>query len=565
MPRISKRNHAKLPLKVLADPLKIYKVGIYARLSADFDDKKNESVDVQIDISKKYMESLISNGEKMELYDIYSDLGKTGTNFSRDEFTRMMQDIRLSEVNCVIVKDLSRFGRDYLEAGNYIEKIFPFMGVRFIAVSDGFDTGIKGNDNKKMAMNIKNLVNDMYAKDFSKKAKIHLQQRRERGSYVGGPTPYGYNYEWAGNNKKLVIEPDTKLVVELIFDTFIHEKSYTAVTNLLNTRRVNPPAIYKETKEVFCPLDKEYKGWDKGSIAKILKSETYMGTLVQGKTSITARNEKNRVKNDKAEWTIVENCHEALVSREVFDKVQDIIEDIRQKTRDKSRKANLIPLSENIFDDVLYCGLCGRKMTRHSYVKIYENGEKKRLECYSCLNAYTTKTEQVCESNRISKEILSDILISALRIEFALYLEKPKFYIERNHKSGELKKAEYESKILSIDQKIERMEADESKQYIRYRSGEIGQDQYVETKLKNAGKKEELLEQRVIQEEYIRNFGRVLEKFNKMTRSLLKLNSVQELTKELVDSLVEKIYVYPGKRVEIIYAFFNGMMEGAGI
>ena len=170
-----------------------YKAGIYARLSADIDEKKNESVEVQIEIARKFIEEW--NGQhtdKIEVSDCYIDLGKTGTNFNRDAFQRLMQDVRMGDINCVIVKDLSRFGRNYLEAGNYIEKIFPFLGVRFIAVADGFDTGADGNETKQMVSEIKNLVNDMYAKDFSVKAKASLAQRRKEGSYVGRPAPYGY-------------------------------------------------------------------------------------------------------------------------------------------------------------------------------------------------------------------------------------------------------------------------------------------------------------------------------------------------------------------------------------
>ena len=183
MGRISKRKAAVESTNVITIPKKIIKVGIYARLSSDADMKKNESIDVQVDIAKSFIEKFNSNNmDQMEIFDIYQDLGKTGTNFNRDEFTRLMQDIRLRDVNCVIVKDLSRFGRNYLEAGNYIEKIFPFLGVRFIAVADGLDTGTTGNHTGNMATEIKNLVNDMYAKDFSVKAKIHLKQRREEGS-----------------------------------------------------------------------------------------------------------------------------------------------------------------------------------------------------------------------------------------------------------------------------------------------------------------------------------------------------------------------------------------------
>ncbi|MDR2888396.1 MAG: recombinase family protein, partial [Lachnospiraceae bacterium] len=137
----------------------LFRVAIYGRLSSDHDESgqisQSESLEVQINIVRSHIDTMIGNGERMELHDIYTDMGKTGTNFNRDEFARMMQDVRMGEINCIMVKDLSRFGRDYLEAGNYIEKIFPFLGVRFIAVTDGFDTGQEGHENRKMAMNIK--------------------------------------------------------------------------------------------------------------------------------------------------------------------------------------------------------------------------------------------------------------------------------------------------------------------------------------------------------------------------------------------------------------------------
>ena len=220
-----------------------YKAGIYARLSADIDKKvcrqtsKNESVEVQIEIAKKFIEEW--NGkhtDKIEVVDCYIDLGKTGTNFNRGAFQRLMQDVRMGDINCVIVKDLSRFGRNYLEAGNYIEKIFPFLGVRFIAVADGFDTGAGGNETKQMVSEIKNLVNDMYAKDFSVKAKASLAQRRKEGSYVGGPAPYGYKAVWEGKVRRLIPDENTEEIVRYIFQKFIETESYTAVAD-------DPPAF----------------------------------------------------------------------------------------------------------------------------------------------------------------------------------------------------------------------------------------------------------------------------------------------------------------------------------
>ncbi len=334
MGRISKRVSAAV--SVQTEPAKeYYRAGIYARLSSAQDTKKNESIDAQVRIAEKYIEELNKReAEQIDIIDRYIDLGKTGSNFNRDEFKRLMQDIRFGSINCVIVKDLSRFGRNYLEAGNYIEKIFPFLGVRFIAIADGFDTGNGGNDTEHMAVEIKNLVNDMYAKDFSAKARQQLKKRREEGSYVGGAAPYGYIVAMSGGTcqgdkkvRKLLPDEKTAEIVRDIYERFVRTESYSAVADDLNSRKINPPYVYKKTGEVFFAFNSGgYKGWDKSAVKRILKSETYIGKLVQGKTSVAAGNEKNRVHKNREEWVIHENAHEPLVDGALFKKAEKIRE-----------------------------------------------------------------------------------------------------------------------------------------------------------------------------------------------------------------------------------------------
>lgn len=377
--------------------VKRYKAGIYVRLSSDHDSNKNESIDTQIELVKKFVENYNASIDKIDIVRCYTDLGKTGSNFEREGFKRLLADIRRGEINCVLVKDLSRFGRNYLETGNYIEKIFPFMGVRFIAVADDFDTAKDGNENKQIAFEIKNLINDMYTKDFSKKAKINLEQRRRDGAYTGGPPPYGYVAGWTGRKRVLMPDYKTADIVRFIYEKFVETESYTAVAALLSTKKVNPPTVYKRTGEVYyltevyektgeiChstemnkktdevyystevnkktgeiyhsqevykktgevyhsqkvyektsqayynPAQKEYKNWNKSAVERILKSETYYGILVQGKTSVTARNEKNRVRRPQNEWVITEAAHESLIDLELYQKAAAVRSKISRK------------------------------------------------------------------------------------------------------------------------------------------------------------------------------------------------------------------------------------------
>ena len=249
------------------EKVKYDKAGIYARLSSSQNEKKNESVKTQVEIAKKFIADWNQNhSDQIEIAECYIDLGRTGSNFDREAFQRLMQDIRQGYINCVIVKDLSRFGRNYLETGNYIEKIFPFLEVRFIAVQDGYDSRMEKDDTKQITSEIKNLVNDMYARDFSVKACHSLTQRRQEGSYVGGTPPYGYKTVWEGKKRCLISEESTAEIVRFIYQKFIETESYTAVVDDLNQKRINPPAIYRKTKKVYCPPNTVYKGWKNSAV-----------------------------------------------------------------------------------------------------------------------------------------------------------------------------------------------------------------------------------------------------------------------------------------------------------
>ena len=562
MGRVSKRTSA--PAVAVKEAKICYKAGIYARLSSDQDKKKNESVEVQVKIAEKYIEDFNREGtERIEIVDRYVDLGKTGSNFNRDEFQRLMQDIRLGSIDCVVVKDLSRFGRNYLEAGNYIEKIFPFLGVRFIAVADGLDTGHRGSNTKQMATEIKNLVNDMYAKDFSVKAKQHLKQRRQDGSYVGGPPPYGYKAGWDKKIRRLVPDENTAGIVKHIFGLFIETGSYAAVADDLNRKKCNPPSMYKKTGNVFFdPEQGEYKGWDKGSVERIVKSETYTGKLVQGRTSITVRDEKNRIHKAEEEWVVKENAHEPVIDAAVFAEAAKVRERLHERTKSHDHPTKGCPIGENIFDSVLYCGVCGRKMTRHSYVKTYADGRKARLDGYFCLNGGQTKVESCPASNRISKAELVDILLPLLRMEFSVYLGKPKQYTEVVKEQLRTAGTVVDTKIKKAERETSSAKEEERTKYVEYREGIIPQSEYVAYKMRQEGRLKDLSRQREELEAERKNLNTVSGKYLAAARALLRLKSGRELTREMVESLIQKIYVYPGKRIEVEFAYTNELLEG---
>lgn len=563
MGRISKRKAASSCETGALSTKKRYKAGIYARLSSDQNIRKNESMEVQVQIGKKFVEEFNQKGQEiMDIVDCYCDLGKTGSNFNRDAFKRLMQDIRLGNIDCVIVKDLSRFGRNYLEAGSYIEKIFPFLGVRFIAVSDGYDTGEKGNDTNQIASEIKNLANDMYAKDFSAKAKAGLKSRRERGSYVGGPPPYGYTAVYENKIRKLVPDENTAKIVRYIFKQFIEQHSYAKVVDELNRRRINPPAVFKKKQEVYCPADEEYKGWNNKAVERIIKSKTYIGTLEQGKTSITARDESNRIHIDEKEWIVKENIHEALINTETYKAVQKVRQEINAVSAMKKHLAKDCPIEENIFENVLYCGICGRKMTRNSHVKNDAGGNKARLDGYFCSSSIEKWIETCPKANRISKIELTDILMPVFHIEFCVYLDKPTRFLEAGKDKMHQIMLENESNIRNVKSAIQKKQEEEEQLYMQYCEGALKQEEYAAYRLKRDNLLKELQNRHTELLHRQKELKRAEEKYLRAIKSLLKRKSGKELSAEVINDLIERIYVYPNKRVEIQFRYANERLEG---
>lgn len=563
MPRVSKRNKVKNQTRIITiKERKSYKVAVYARLSVDTDEKKNESLETQVEIISKY---IANSPDDLQVYDIYKDLGKTGTNFERSGFDRMLQDVRMGSVNCIMVKDLSRFARNYVEAGNYIEKIFPFLGVRFIAVSDRFDTKDIDVGEKTMGMNIKNLVNEMYSKDFSKKAQVQIKQRAMQGIYVGGVNPYGYYTVKGDRMRVLYKEEGTSNVVQAIFAEFSKSHNIREIVRMLADMRANPSVVYQKTGMVFCPADMQYKAWPTESVKRILKNPIYLGRLVQGKTKCLGRNEKNRTWIDEGEWIISENTHEHLVEKKEFDEIQNYFhkQEVERSKREKNRKTEV--LKENVFHDVITCGCCGRPMERlHKNERFQDGIKRNEVNAYICKFAYTQGDDR-CESNRINESQITELLMELLKTEFLVYLNKKKDFIAYNTELMTAKKSQYRKELNSINWKIKKAEEEVDRIYRIYKDGIINSDEFTKMRFNKKEETDRLNQRGQEAEHKLVQADRKAEGQNKAIRCLLALNSSQILTAEFVNTLVDKIVIYPGKRVEIKLTYANELLEGDGI
>lgn len=526
-----------------------WRAGIYARLSVANDERKNESIDTQIEIAKEY----IKRSGDIELVDCYVDLGKTGTNFDREGFEQMMQDVRRKRINCVIVKDFSRFGRNYIETGTYIEKIFPFMKVRFIAVTDDFDSECATDENARLSMNLKNIVNELYAKDIAERAKIAKRTRQEMGNYTGGAPPYGYDSKYVGDKRVLFPQTETKDIVVKIFEMYGQGCTYKEIREYLYKKRIQRPKVYYATKKVYCTEDETLQQWSDGSIKHILNNPCYIGDLFQACTGGKHIEACKQDENYEDVTIIVEHAHEPIVS-------EDLYYQVAQRFEKQSRYSNskgfskIVPQSEDVFAGVIYCGECGKWMRRTFSTKTLANGNIVRNYYYFCL-----KRDRVdgnaCQCERISQKTLVTMVKSILEKEFSFSKMRPKHYCQENENEAEKKKTYIKHLMAETVKRQEALILKGSKMYLQYKQGDLSQEKFIEEKCKVDKEKVAQCKRLAELEMEEKQIEKEAEKRNRFIRALMKYKKNVELDRMLVESLITQICVYSGRRIEIAFNY----------
>lgn len=554
MPRTPKKKNKGMAVRPAHG--RIYLVGIYARLSVDGEkacgqgnSRKNESIETQIEIAKAY----VSQQEDMVVVDCYTDIGKTGTNFEREGFERLMRDVRTRRIDCVIVKDLSRFGRNHVETGNYIEKIFPFLGVRFIAVTDHFDSLYAPAQDGALSVSLKNLVNEMYAKDIAVKAKSSRREKWEQGCYIGSVPPYGYRVERVGDIKCLYIEETTSAIVKKIFDLFLSGKNMKEIVVWLYGERIVRPTEYHKTGHVYCPEGCELLQWPEATVKMILTNPVYMGCLVQGRTCGKDYMMRDRHDIDSEDWSVKEHTHEAIVSEDIFFQAASRFEKSSVYCN-KDGFSKTVPVQEDIFAGVLCCGDCGAKMKRVAQVKTFSTKGKVRMYSYNCPNAARIDANR-CAARSISLTALTELVREAVRQEFALSAMRLKDLTETCEREAQGVKKEWSVQSAAIDRKVEELAKNGSEQYLKYRMGELSESAFRKACEDNAQTKKSLQKQRTDMAEKLRTVDVQTAEKSHFLRMLAKGKGKAELSAEVVETLIQRIEVYPDHRIKVIFAF----------
>ncbi len=543
MARTSKKRQAAVPVK----KEKIYSVGIYARLSVDGTDRKNESIDNQLEMCREF----VRKHEDMEIFDCYSDLGKTGTNFQRDDFERLMADVRMRKVDCIVVKDLSRFGRNHLEMGNYLGKIFPFLGVRFIAVNDNFDN--MDGDPETLGVQLKNLVNELYAKDIAVKIRSSRVKQFERGSFSGCHPVYGYDVVKEGDRRVLVINEEAAVIVRELFDRFLRGEGYVEMIKWLYAEKIHRPSDYRKYGHVRQEDGEDLHNWHKATLNQILNNCAYIGWLICEQKDGERVTGRTSTKVLTGELKVRENNHDPIISEEVFQEVARQFEARSQKF--SSGSSRNLPMEEDIYKDLIFCGLCGSKFTRECGLTNRSGGKVRNYQ-YRCVNKETID-DRKCDNDRISLIILNRLVEEALEREFSLSTLKQKDLVAASKRQAEQEKKKLEKEITDAVENVERMKQSGSEDYILYRSGEIREEemtQRAEQRKKDIWKLQD--RQKVLERKLAEMDGRT-EKRNHYLRTLMKCKKGTPLTAEVLHALIDKIEVFKDKRV-VIHFIYSG-------
>ncbi|MCL2816655.1 MAG: recombinase family protein [Oscillospiraceae bacterium] len=410
----------------------IYNVGVYARLSRE-DERESESASIE---NQKEMLCRHVKEQGWNLYSVYVDDGVSGTSFDRPGLNSMITDAKDKKINLILCKDLSRFGRDYIEVGRYTDIIFPSIGCRFVALNDGVDTIHKNSD---MMMVFKNVMNDFYARDTSNKIKAVLHSAHKAGKFVGCRTHFGYIRD-PNNKHKLIIDPEAAAIVKRIFDLRYQGYGHMRIAHTLNDEKVITPRVYQYRRDGKPNPFNENGFWNDISIRQILANEFYIGHLVQNKTGNTSYKNKKTIHKPPEEWVKVENTHEPIVSLEVWERVRQMAEAAARPKRTKY--GEISP-----YAGFMYCRDCGFAMRYQRKHQTFKNGNVATYESYMC-GSSSRSGKQACSSHYIPLHLLNEIVIADITQKASMVEYDEQSLFER---VGTLKAAEGQSQLAAMN------------------------------------------------------------------------------------------------------------------
>ncbi len=507
----------------------------YARLSVE--KENDDSIQTQITLLKNF----ITERSDMEMTDIYIDNGFTGTRFDRPDFVRMMEDVRCGKIQCIVVKDLSRFGRDFLETGYYIETLLPRLNVRLISINDEFDSFREGDINN-IAIPIKNMVNELYAKDFSRKVTAYNDLHRERGDVKLLRSVYGYKRDI--ENNIYVVNPDTAPVVQMIFRWYLLGASSGQISKRLNSLQIRTPLAYKAIVEKGEEFNQEGDAWNSGRVRDILHNSVYIGDLTWGKRRKTLFRNIPEHKTPKDEWVVCHNMHEPLISKRDFEEVQRRLDKIADKIK-SAGNYEYNPIDH--FQGRVYCMDCQRKMRFSKYCYGNRDGAY-----YSCGCREIGADSEHHNLWKVNADFLKMVVADQVNYLVSWMCDRKKLV---SRLQTELKKSggtlKVQKRKLRLQMKAEEIEEKLTSLYENFAEGMIDSEDYKVMKERYLSEKDTVIEKLQTAETELRQAETQLERFVEMESRLGQYLGQSGFNDDLVQELVESIHISQSSGIEI--------------
>ena len=552
MARKSRKTTPAVEPVVEAAPLQIFPTAIYARLSVE-NSGKSENVDVianQIEISKSY----IADRPYLSLVDTYIDNGHTGTVFDRPEFNRLMNDIKSGRIKCLVVRDLSRFGRDYIETGTYLERIFPQIGLRFIAIKENYDNFDTDGSNESLMIPLQNMINALYSKDISRKVSTALKAQMEQGTFQKRNLPYGYR--WNEEHTNMVIDEETASYVRLIFQRKIEGYSMPMILDELDRLGAPNTELRKRQNGTRTGDGCSCKGWHKSTVYGILTNPHYVGDTVLGRSMVAIyKGIKSHNVKDKGEWIVFPNTHQAIISREDFQKVQDIMNAASVARQTKMQKSEEIRATLiNLFDGKIFCADCGKRMYFHRK-KVDKRKDGGWYAFYEC-STYVGRRYEHCTAHYIRQDRLERDVLAAIQLQVKAALDYDKLLDKLRGSEGEKNIRDKQNALItSLNLKLSGVSKKRTRLYEDFAEGILDEEEYTFAK-KSYDEQFADLSRRLDEAVQRRSkFNEAMSVDNKWITLMKSVSTATQLSQELVDESVELVKIHEDVAVELVMKY----------
>ena len=516
------------------------KAGIYLRLSREDGDKfESDSIKNQ----RQLINDFLRDNPKLRFFKEYADDGYSGTNFDRPAFQRLLTDAKNKRFDCIILKDLSRLGRNYIETGKYLEKIFPSMGIRVIALNDNYDSNDRFSDENQFIVPFKNLINDAYCRDISMKIRSHFDIKRKSGQFIGNFATYGYLKDPEDKNR-LIIDEYAATIVTMIFDLKLSGMSIGNIGKKLEEMKVEPPYDYK--RRCGLKYNSGFKShgslkWPPESIKRILTNEMYTGKMVQGKQRKINYKVKKSVPIPKEDWIRVPDTHDAIISVEKFDAVQKLL---LLDTRTAVGNQNVYPLS-----GYLKCADCGQNMIRRSTTM--RNGRK--VYYYHCS---THKSNGSCSSHNINAEKIESLVLDAIKQQFFVLI-KAQDILEKIQQQplDDIRLKIVDKQLVKLKSDIEYYNNLKVKVYRDYVDNTISKDDYLNLNSRFQEAKERYEKALSTLEEKQKRLLTGQVDLQTWIDEIAQYRDVSSLNRNMVVSLIDSVQVFENGSVQVNFIY----------